>query len=102
MLNDNLIKKLKESDRYGSFTYLDEPADFGELFAGRDYDTVQVHDMTPVGNNDIVGFAGVFRWTGGVVFPLDGDIYTKHATVHGYEEFESDGKKCLDILCEEW
>ena len=90
-------------DRYKNFTYLDEPEEFCELFKDQNYDVVQVHDMTPItGLGSIVGFAGQFKWQDNKLTPLDGDSYTSHMTVSGYNKFNSNGSKCLDVLSEDW
>ena len=92
-----------KDDRYKNFIYLDEPEEFCELFENQDYDVVQIHDMTPItGLGQIIGFAGQFEWQDNEITPLDGDSYTKHMTVIGYKEFESDGQKCLDVISDDW
>ena len=84
------------SERYRDFTMLETPVPFNILMEGRNISIVQVHDATPVGNNDIVGFAGVFCWKDGQAVPLDGDIYNKSMTVRelpGYKYPGFKGKK---------
>lgn len=93
--------KVLSDTRYKDFTYFDESQEFCELFKNQNYDIVQVHDMTPVGNN-IVGFAGQFKWQDNKIVSLDGDSYTKHMSVLGYKEFDNAGLKCLDILSDDW
>ena len=89
--------------RYKDFTYLDEPTEFCELFKDQNYDVVQVHDTTPItGLGSIIGFAGQFEWKNNKLTPLDGDSYTSHMIVIGYNEFSHEGLKCLDVLSEDW
>ena len=101
------LKKIKENDRYKNFTFLESPVPFNKLFAGKDYDVVQLHDMTPVSDDDIVGFCGQCEWKDDNLTPLDHDSYTKKMDVFGYEEFpvvDENGNvlKGVDILVEEW
>ena len=91
-------------DRYKNFTYLEHPTEFCDtpLFSDK-YDLIQLHDNTLIGEDDIVGFAGVCKVKHGEVIPLDGDSYTKHMTVIAYEEFTTDnGEPGLDLLVEDW
>ena len=83
--------------RYRDFQLLKDPVPFDILMKGRDIALVQVHDMTPAGD-DIVGFAGAFSWQQDLLTPLDGDCYNKGMSVCGYRWFRCDGKTCLDIL----
>lgn len=102
-MTDDITERLKNNDRYKTFTFFDKPVDFSEFFRDKDYPVVQIHDMTPIaGSTDIIGFAGVFKWIGNILTPLDGDSYTEHTMIRGYGEFEKNGEKCLDILAEEW
>ena len=97
------IKAIKNLERYKDFTFLGHIEDFSEVFKGKDFDIVQVHDTTLISDGkDIVGFAGAFKWEGNKLTPLDGDSYTSHAQIFGYEEFKKDGMKGLDVLAEEW
>ena len=86
------------SERYRDFTMLETPVPFDLLMEGRNISIVQVHDATPVGDHDIVGFSGVFCWKDGQAVPLDGDIYNKSMTVLGYSWFTVDDTQCLDVL----
>lgn len=95
------IKKLKVNNRYKTFTFFDKAVCFKDYFKDKDYKTVQVHDMTPCGE-DILGFSGVFSWKKNQLTSLDGDSYTSQMPVWGYHEFIHEGEKCLDILVEEW
>jgi len=92
------------NDRYKDFVYLDKPQEFCELFKNQNFDLVQVHDITSVGD-DIVGFAGQFKWQNNELIPLDHDSYTSHMSVWGYEKFVLDNDnelKGLDILSDDW
>ena len=91
-------------DRYKNFIYLEQPIEFCNtiLFSNK-YNLIQIHDNTPVGEDDIVGFAGVCKVENGEVIPLDGDSYTKHMTVIAYKEFTTDnGDLGLDLLVSDW
>ena len=76
-MSDELKDVLKASDRYKKFTLPDKPACFKDMFKGRDFDVVQLHSTQIIdidGKKDIVGFCGIFRWTDGKIYSLDGDI----------------------------
>lgn len=92
-MNDELKDILKVSDRYKGFTFLDKPACFKDMFKGRDFDAVQLHSTQIIdigdGKKDIVGFCGIFRWTDGKIYSLDGDIYYDDFKVIGFEEFQN-------------
>lgn len=93
--------------RYEDFKILDRKHKFNEFFAGKDYDIVQVHDIAPFTNDcgykDFCGFAGDFSWKNNKLKSLDGDSYNEGMNVFGYNEFDKDGKHCLDIMvAEDW
>ena len=99
---ENLINTLKNSERYKNFTFLQNPEPFDKLFDKKPYTFVQIHDMTPAGD-DIVGFAGICSWDGKTLIAADGDSYTKDMTVCGFSEFKDENKNlCLDILSNNW
>lgn len=99
----DLEKRLHNRERYKGFTYLDTPKEFCKLMKDKDYDTVQVHATDPIGDDDIVGFCGVFSWKNNVLTPLDGDSYNQNVLVYGYSEFTANNEKCIDILVgENW
>lgn len=89
---------VKNNNRYENFVIVDKPKPFNEMFAGQDISCVQTHSTQVVGEGDIVGFCGAFEWKDNKIISLDGDSYSENMTVLGYEWFESEGKKCLDIL----
>ncbi len=96
-------KIIKTIERYKDFTIEDDPKPFNALFAGKDIPCVQVHSVELCGDDDIVGFCGVFLWNGdsvpATVGPLDGDTYYPDMLVLGHHWFEGkNGYKCLDIL----
>ena len=92
-MSDELKDILEASDRYKKFTLPDKPACFKDMFKGRDFDAVQLHSTqiidTEDGKKDIVGFYGIFRWTDGKIYSLDGDIYYDDFKVIGFEEFQN-------------
>ncbi len=90
----------KRIKRYKDFTEAHGVV-FSRLFENDDFDVVQVHDMTPCGK-DIIGFAGCFKWKDNTIVSLDGDIYSEDMNVIAYKKGSFEGKKCLDILVEEW
>ncbi len=102
MTTKELLDNLKNSKKYGSFTYFEKSVLFKDQFKDKDYDLVQVQDMTPLDEENILGFAGTFKWENNTIISLDGDSYRKFMSIWGYEEFENKGKKCLDILTEDW
>lgn len=83
--------------RYKDFTIVEKPIKFKDMFAGQNIDLVQLHS-TEVVFDTIVGFCGVFQWRDNKLLPLDGDSYSENVIVLGYDWFENNGKKCLDIL----
>lgn len=92
-MNNELKDILKTSDRYEGFTFLDKPVCFKDMFKDKDFDVVQLHStqIIDIGNGvkDIVGFCGIFRWTDGKIYPLDGDIYYDDFKILGFEEFQN-------------
>ena len=97
---------VKANDRYSSFIILKEPVSFLKLFQGKDIPCVQLHSIEMCSFDDtagIVGFCGSFSWINDRIKSLDGDSYTTSMNVYGYEWFDHDGEKCLDILVgEDW
>ena len=105
MVNSDRISYIKSLNRYFDFTYLDKAVFFDEYFKDKNYSVVQVHDIRPCTEKDIepIGFAGQFKWVKNVLTPLDGDSYTAHMPIYGYQKFkDEEGKMCLDILTDEW
>ena len=96
-----IVRTLKKKEGYRSFTFFATAQDFSKWFNNQEYALVQLYDMTPIRSGDIVGFAGTFRWTDNTITSLDGDSYSS-PVIWGYREFEEKGRKCLDILAEEW
>lgn len=101
--------EIRQDERYGSFTLLNEPCSFKSLF-WQDIPVVQVHDSHVI-DGSILGFVGVFAWKGGELLSLDGDWYDPGMLVYGYKWFEREDKedpvgektvKCLDILVKRW
>ena len=99
-MNQELKDLLKNLERYKNFTLLEDAVAFNEFFAGKDIPVVQIHDATTIGSDhdDILGFCGVFAWENNKIQALDGDSYTADMQMIGYNWFEADGRKCLDIL----
>jgi hypothetical protein len=90
---------VKNNDRYENFVIVDEPKPFNKMFTDQDISYVQTHSTTVVDENTLVGcFSGVFEWKDNKIISLDGDSYSENMIVFGYEWFENEGKKCLDIL----
>ncbi len=101
ILSKEAIEILKTNDRYKGFTLLKDPQSFIELFEGQDIPCVQIHTAQVYNNGDkkgIVGFCGAFKWEDNKIISLDGDSYTIGMTVFGYEWFNDDSGRCLDIL----
>jgi len=100
-MNKELEKILKESERYKGFTLLEKPEPFNKYFADKNYPIVQIHSAevfeVPDGK-DIIGFCGQFAWNNNKIMPLDGDSYSETMLVYGYEEFDCDEGKGIDIL----
>ena len=93
-------------ERYQGFTILDTPTPFKELYKDKDINLVQVHTATPAGDNDIVGFCGVFEWKDNTLISLDGDSYDENMLVLAYSVFqtpETASGQAMDILVgEDW
>lgn len=96
---------VKNNVRYCTFTFLDEPVWFDEYFKDTDFDRVQIHDMTKIkpDRDEIFGFVGSFEFKDNIIESLDGDSYTSHMQIYGYEKFfdEEDGD-AIDILVFKW
>ena len=99
---DKSISIMKNNDRYKTFKFLDKPQPFNEYFEGKTYPIVQIYDPTPVGDTDIIGFAGVFSWEFDTLVALDGDSYYSYMNVWAFEEFEHNGQTCLSIVSDNW
>lgn len=103
-----LLDLVKNNERYEGFTVLNVPVPFWEFAEGYEIDFVQLHDTTPLGDenpNKVVGFCGVCSWKGNELVSLDGDSYSDEMLVYGYEWFTNEGEgieKGLDILVKEW
>ena len=98
---DEIARELKEKEGYRAFIFFDAPQDFCKYFRDKEYELVQIYDMTPIRGGDIIGFTGAFKWKDNTITPLDGDSYSK-PVIWGYKEFGEKDRKCLDILAEEW
>lgn len=76
-----------------------EPTPFNILFKDKNYETVQLHDLTPLNDrSDVLGFVGSFSWNENKLTPLDGDSYYSEMLVYGYKETD----ETLDILVKDW
>lgn len=91
------IEIVKQLPRYANFTIAEEPIKFKDMFAGQNIDCVQLHSIEAVFDT-IVGFCGVFMWHDNKLTALDGDSYSENVLVLGYDWFENNGERCLDIL----
>lgn len=92
-------------ERYGNFAYLAKPTPFDKLFKDKNYEVVQLHDIsdyTAEKGFEVIGFCGACKWQDNVLTSLDGDSYTETMEVWGYCEFDCDGNPGLDILVKEW
>ena len=90
-----IAKKIIKQERYKDFTLLSNPIPFYDWADGEDFELVQLHSLMPSGENDIVGFCGIFSWKNNKLKNLDGDSYDEKMLVYGYHLFE-DNK--VDIL----
>lgn len=97
----NIKETLRANDRYKDFWFFRNPQDFSKCFKDQNFEVVQLHDIT-IKNGALIGFCGTFKWENNQIIPIDGDSYTKHMNIIGYKIFEHEGKKCTDILVEEW
>ena len=64
-----LIDLLKSIPRYQDFFYFENSIRFKDFFKDDNFDVVQIHDTTLIGENDIVGFAGVCCWKNNSFIP---------------------------------
>ena len=97
---------VKSNERYEDFIFLDKPIIFNEFFRDKDYDVVQIHDINRLNikghENEIIGFAGAFKWKNNNLIALDGDSYDSNVKVYGYDILDDNSEKVLDILVKEW
>jgi len=101
---DEMLKSIvKNNERYQDFILLETPVRFKDMQANVDAKVVQLHSIELCGENDIVGFCGVFSWKNNKLTSLDGDCYSDETPVYGYSWFrDEEGDECLDILVKEW
>lgn len=100
----------KTNERYDDFVPIMDPfsghtnTPFSTFFKNDRYHIVQVYDLSIIPSaDDIVGFAGQFRWENNQMTSLDGDSYSPDMTIWGYEIFrDDDGNTCLDVLTCDW
>lgn len=102
----------KTNKRYDDFVFIEDSLFFSgstntpfSTFAKDDsYHIVQVYDLSIIPSaDDIVGFAGQFRWENNKITSLDDDSYNPDMTMWGYEIFrDDDGNTCLTILTCDW
>lgn len=98
---EKIIEDIKEGSRYEDFTFTATPTPFYILFKDENIEYVQEHITCEQGVNYWATFSGVFSWIDGEVSPPDGDVYYKDMNVIGWNYFEADGNKCLDVVvCE--
>ena len=102
-MSSKLKQLLRNNERYKDYYFLTKPCRFDELFGDQDFDAVQLHWVRPISfpdgdDCDIVGYCGAFEWRGGEAIPLDGDDYSPHVLIYGYQYFEFNDKDGLDIL----
>lgn len=98
------------NEKYDDFIPIIEPFSGStnrlfSTFANDDsYHIVQVYDLSIIPSaDDIIGFAGQFRWENNTITSLDGDSYNPDMTIWGYKIFRDDeGHTCLDILSNDW
>ena len=96
----------KTNERYDDFVFISGSTNMPfRLFAADDnYHIVQVYDLSIIPSaDDIVGFAGQFRWENKKITSLDGDSYNPDMTIWGYEIFrDDDGNLCITVLTCDW
>lgn len=100
----------KTNERYDDFVFIEYSFSGStnvpfSTYANNDhYHIVQIYDLTIAPNaDDILGFAGQFRWENNKITSLDGDSYNPDMTIWGYKIFrDDDGNTCLDVLTCDW
>ena len=95
---NNWREAIRKDERYKDFKILPYPMSFDVLFERDNIPVVQVHSVHMVLEDVILGFCGQFKWEGKKLTSLDGDSYNEQMTVLGFNWFDYDGEKCLDIL----
>lgn len=94
MKKTELRNFIENTDRYKSFTLLDEPKPFNEIFKDKDFDHVQTHSTQmfeiPGEGKDIIGFSGVFAWKNNQLTSLDHDTYSESMPILGYDYFSNE------------
>lgn len=101
---EELKQRVSNTNRYEDAIFLEKPIEFDktDLFSDK-YAEIQLHDVSKIPDYpDVLGFCGVFRIEDGEIVSLDGDSYSSHMIVVGYEEFEYDNGICLDLLTIKW
>lgn len=100
----------ENNERYNDFIPITDPfsgptnTPFSTYFKNDRYHIVQVYDLSIIPSaDDIVGFAGQFRWENDKITSLDGDSYSPDMTIWGYEICrDDDGNTCLTVLSNDW
>ena len=100
----------ENNKRYDDFVFIkDSFSDstnipFSAFAKDDNYHIVQIYDLSLISDaDDIVGFAGQFRWENNKITSLDGDSYNPDMTIWGYEIFrDDDGNTCLTVLSNDW
>ena len=98
------------NERYDDFVFIKDAFSGStnmpfRLFATDDnYHIVQIYDLSLIPNaDDIIGFAGQFKWENNKITSLDGDNYDPDMTIWGYKIFrDDDGNTCLTVLSNDW
>ena len=103
-MNEQNFKKTAENlvvadSSYQKYTLLETPIEFSKLANNKNYIVVDVHCLTSVYPEEIVGFVGEFSWINNIIAPYDGDSYNRDMLVYAYHEYtNSHNETCIGIL----
>lgn len=103
-MNEQNFKKTAENlvvadESYKNYTLLETPTKFSELANNKNFTVVDVHCLTSIYPDEIVGFVGDFSWINNILTPYDGDSYNKDMVVYAYHEFiNTHNETCIGIL----
>lgn len=95
---EEIISTEHNKNRYGSFeTFVTGPIPFNEVFKDQDINTVKVHSIISLKDEEVIMYCGVFEWRENNIISLDGDTYNEDMEVLAYK-WSVDEKTKLDII----
>lgn len=98
MQTQDSLSVVRKHERYQDFTFFDETESLHEFFDDKDFAFIQMFDITPVGDDNVVGFSGTFKWNGNTLSSLDGENDVSEAEIYGFRQFHYQNDMCVNIL----